>query len=395
MQWYVYLAHLLGGAFVANALPHLIAGISGRPLQSPFASPPFIGLSSPTVNVAWALVNLALAYLLLVRVGPLDLRDWPDAGACFGGFALMALQCARSLHRLRRGAVASLVLLVAAQAPAAAQGQEPRRFADAHVHLNDPATWLSLMDEAGIDRTIALAGRDIDNAALLAVGRRSAGRILPFVSVSPEHRAFRPAWEADDERLAQLVDSLLTLGGYFGIGEISVSHFPGAGFPEADFDPNGRTMRSLFQVARKHRVPVMVHVEVTRLRELEAVLRDFRDVTVIWAHGGYTPLFLAKRMLETHPNLVYELSARTWTRHPRSPDYTIFQDDTTVWREWLALVEAMPTRFLVGTDASVRSPRDDRDKVRRVHLFLGQLTDSTRRLVAQDNVAAILRLGDK
>lgn len=54
MAWLVYFAHFFGGAFLANALPHLIAGISGHPLQSPFASPPFRGLSSPTVNVAWA-----------------------------------------------------------------------------------------------------------------------------------------------------------------------------------------------------------------------------------------------------------------------------------------------------------------------------------------------------
>jgi drug/metabolite transporter superfamily protein YnfA len=102
MHWYVYVAHFFGGVFVANSLPHLIAGVSGQPLQSPFAKPRFIGLSSPTVNVAWALVNLALAYLLLVRVGPLDLRNWSDAGVCFLGLAIMAFQCARSLSRLRR-----------------------------------------------------------------------------------------------------------------------------------------------------------------------------------------------------------------------------------------------------------------------------------------------------
>ena len=36
----LYLAHYFGGAFVANALPHLGAGILGQPLQTPFASPP-------------------------------------------------------------------------------------------------------------------------------------------------------------------------------------------------------------------------------------------------------------------------------------------------------------------------------------------------------------------
>ena len=65
------------------------------------------------------------------------------------------------------------------------------------------------------------------------------------------------------------------------------------------------------------------------------MLQRFPDVPVIWAHGGYTPLFLARRMLQRHPNLHYELSARTWPRHPRSPDYTILRDGVAVWPEWL------------------------------------------------------------
>ncbi len=101
MLWYEYVAHFLGGAFLANALPHLIAGITGQRLQSPFASPPFRGLSSPSVNVAWALANLALAYFLLLRMGPLDLRNWSDASVSFVGFGAMAIQCSRSLGRLR------------------------------------------------------------------------------------------------------------------------------------------------------------------------------------------------------------------------------------------------------------------------------------------------------
>jgi hypothetical protein len=102
MPWYVYIAYFFGGAFFANALPHLIAGASGRPLQSPFASPPFTGLSSPAVNVAWALVNLVFAYLLLVRIDAFDPRSWSDVGACFAGFGAMTFQCSRSLDRARK-----------------------------------------------------------------------------------------------------------------------------------------------------------------------------------------------------------------------------------------------------------------------------------------------------
>jgi hypothetical protein len=101
MQWLAWFAYFLGGAFFANALPHLIAGVSGQEFPSPFASPPFKGLSSPAVNIAWALVNLAVAYLLLVRVGAFALRSWLDVGASFVGFGAMALQGSRSLGRIR------------------------------------------------------------------------------------------------------------------------------------------------------------------------------------------------------------------------------------------------------------------------------------------------------
>lgn len=101
MPWTSYLALFFGGAFAANSWPHLAAGMLGKPLQTPFASPPFRGMSPPHVNVLWALVNLAVAYWLLVRVTPLDLRSTREAGIAFAGFGAWALACSRSFARLR------------------------------------------------------------------------------------------------------------------------------------------------------------------------------------------------------------------------------------------------------------------------------------------------------
>jgi hypothetical protein len=113
---------------------------------------------------------------------------------------------------------------------------------------------------------------------------------------------------------------------------------------------------------------------------------------VIWAHGGYTPLVLAERMLTRHPNLVYELSARTWPIHPRSPDYTILRDGNAVWPAWIDLIERMPGRFVVGTDASLRSAESDRARIGSVQNFLNQLQPEVRRTVASGNLMRLVHV---
>jgi hypothetical protein len=54
-------------------------------------------------NVAWGLFNLAVAYLLLIRVGKFDPRNWSNVAAWFAGFALMAFFLAHHFGPLRGG----------------------------------------------------------------------------------------------------------------------------------------------------------------------------------------------------------------------------------------------------------------------------------------------------
>jgi hypothetical protein len=69
MVWYAYLAYFAAGALLANAVPHFVAGISGSRFQSPFASPPGVGESSPLVNVLWGTANLVVGWVVLFGVG--------------------------------------------------------------------------------------------------------------------------------------------------------------------------------------------------------------------------------------------------------------------------------------------------------------------------------------
>jgi hypothetical protein len=71
MKWYNYLACFFAGLFLANVVPHFVHGVSGDSFPSPFANPPGKGLSSPMVNVLWALLNLVIGYLLF-RAGKIS-----------------------------------------------------------------------------------------------------------------------------------------------------------------------------------------------------------------------------------------------------------------------------------------------------------------------------------
>ena len=103
MRWFHYVAYFFGGAFLANALPHLGNGISGHAFQSPFASPSGVGLSSSTVNVLWGFLNLAVGYSLVCRVGSFDLRKTPHVLVLGAGILVMSLNCAHWFGRLHGG----------------------------------------------------------------------------------------------------------------------------------------------------------------------------------------------------------------------------------------------------------------------------------------------------
>ena len=103
MRWYHSLAYFFGGAFFANAIPHFVAGVSGQPFQSPFATPPGQGLSSAIVNELWGAANFLFAYLLLARVGDFKLRQTRHVLPAGVGAMLIALSSAHHFGEFHGG----------------------------------------------------------------------------------------------------------------------------------------------------------------------------------------------------------------------------------------------------------------------------------------------------
>jgi len=89
MHWYNYLADFFAGLFLANAVPHFTHGVSGDRFPSPFANPPGKGLSSPTVNVLWALFNMAVGYILF-RAGNVSSGNNLSLLVFFAGIAAIS-----------------------------------------------------------------------------------------------------------------------------------------------------------------------------------------------------------------------------------------------------------------------------------------------------------------
>lgn len=107
MPWFHFPVYFFGGAFFANFVPHFVSGVLGRTFPTPFATPPFRGLSSSRVNVLYGLGNLVVAYALLLQVGSFEPRHALHAAAFGLGLALMSLFTTGSLERLRRAGVSS------------------------------------------------------------------------------------------------------------------------------------------------------------------------------------------------------------------------------------------------------------------------------------------------
>jgi hypothetical protein len=101
LPWYVFVLQFVSGLLLANGVPHFLQGICGHWFQTPFASPPGVGESSPVVNVLWGFLNLAAGFALLFAFAPKGsdvIAEWSLVGL---GALVMALALARHFGRVR------------------------------------------------------------------------------------------------------------------------------------------------------------------------------------------------------------------------------------------------------------------------------------------------------
>ncbi len=95
MEWYNYIAIFFSGAFLSNAVPHFIHGISGDKFPTPFAKPPGKGLSPAYINVLWSAFNI-LVGIILFKNSKFHYHNLLWEILFFAGIVVMALMLSKT-----------------------------------------------------------------------------------------------------------------------------------------------------------------------------------------------------------------------------------------------------------------------------------------------------------
>ncbi len=184
-----------------------------------------------------------------------------------------------------------------------------------------------------------------------------------------------------------------------GIGEILTRHDDLTALTYGEqARANHMALDTVYNFAAEHDLPVTVHSDISSvwvknplyLHEIEKAVKEHPKTRFVWAHAGAsrrvivpTLVSVVRTMLKTYPNLWVDLS---WVVYPN-----YVAPDGKPDKEWVALVEDFPDRFMIGTDL-VGHFDDYAKTIRSYYVFLDALSPQTAQLVANENFLSILPL---
>jgi predicted TIM-barrel fold metal-dependent hydrolase len=256
---------------------------------------------------------------------------------------------------------------------------------DAHSHLPNATAieaYVAAMKRHNVTKVVLLGVGGVqkdDPAWITAAARKYPDRVVPGL----------PLPDPLSETGAAAVEAAMAKGGVRVIGEV---HLRQVGRRTIGRDPRDPVFGRILDAAGRHKVSVVVHYELTdaAAAALDGALEAHRAATVVLAHAGEGPPPLVEWLLRRSPNLLVDLSGMHFQRKP-----ALASETGPLEREWKALIEKFPDRFLMGID--VWAPRlfepATLDRLmtwtRRV---LGELRPEVAERVAYRNAAALFRL---
>jgi hypothetical protein len=252
--------------------------------------------------------------------------------------------------------------------------------------------------EDGTTDKIALAKRAGD-----LIGIFCAGDYLSTWMYSAQLNGYRDI--ELQTRLSRL-ENELDGGACAGIGEFGLLHFNKTGYqPEIRIRSTFPPVLALIALAARKGAWIDVHAEpvepngVSHEGEVFGGLalwfERYPNLKLILSHTAMTSPANARRLLTTYPGVMLTVkrvkaSGTFWVNLE-----PVLNDRGGIYEDWAALIEEMPTRFMLGSDAKFASDRhgsgDKYDE--EIALFrkvLGSLTPAAADAVAHGNARRLL-----
>lgn len=211
--------------------------------------------------------------------------------------------------------------------------------------------------------------------------------------------------------------------GAAGFGELAAEHLSfNPRHPYEWAPPDHPLFLLLSDIAARHGVPIYLHMEAVpkemplpagfssppnperlhaNIGAFERLLDHNRRAKIVWVqagwdHTGYRTVGLCRELLKRHPNLYMTIKIS-----PRdSPPLNRPTNPTgRIKPEWLALFNAFPDRFLIGTDQFYLPPGAHRhigpQRVKTMIRFFRRLPANLQWKMGVENPEKVLRLKEK
>ncbi|MBL6929552.1 MAG: amidohydrolase family protein [Rhodospirillales bacterium] len=212
----------------------------------------------------------------------------------------------------------------------------------------------------------------------------------------------KPSKDSADKKFARL-EADLSGGICRGVGEFGLFHFQKWGHQAViDYAPRFEGFLRMAVIVADHDMWLDLHAETVepkgKSREdevfglVDLLFQRHPDLKLILAHTAMTNPKNAEALLRAYPNLMFNLKLVTDHSKWRNLE-PICNEQGELYEDWAQLMEAMPDRFMIGTDAKFGRPRSPTRKYRKaikgVRKALGSLGIDAARMIAWDNAERV------
>jgi hypothetical protein len=203
------------------------------------------------------------------------------------------------------------------------------------------------------------------------------------------------------QTLLQRSDQLFATGRIKGFGELILNNQTSN--PLVSFrrkvNIDSAPIEAMFKIATKYKAFVQIHSEddTDSVDQLKTLAAKYPDVSIILSHCLLTGnVALVKALMNQHPNLYCEMSARSKSHYPnidneRIRTRVIYSEDFAK-DEWIKLINSFPTRFMVGTDTYNSNVNFEQNITEIRKGLLARLQPASIELVAYKNAVRVMRL---